>query len=253
MEAETADYSRPERYQPDPTPREMTQRERDSLREFKAAEEQAQREADAPRIAAERAAAEHVEQLRSEQEETLRLLRAVERERIATNTDDEFVIDPATIGESAAVAVAKLEAWHAAQSTEFLASNPQYLRCPENEQAIIAYIERNAPGLKLLSATQMTAAYRRLRDLGLLKERPAPVTPAPPTVEHRTERKPAPQPTNPLDEVVDGWEIDGSAPRRWTGRELERLSADDYRRAMRLYKADLELPNIGPGPSLRPR
>jgi hypothetical protein len=252
MEVETQGYERPERYAPTPGPAEMSNRERRSLAAWREEQEAEQRALDAPRLEAERKNAERVEQLHTEQESTLRQLHSVARENVLNLPDEAFQIDPATIGESATVPVAELDAWHAAQSTQFLADNSQYLRCPENEAAILGYIERNAPGLKLLSAKQLTDAYRRLRDLGLLKERPAPVIkPAPQPAEHRTERKPAPKPTNPLDEVVEGWQVDGSAPRLWTGRELERLSGDDYRKALRLYKADLELPNTGP--SVRPR
>ncbi|MBW4039201.1 MAG: hypothetical protein HIU91_10065 [Acidobacteria bacterium] len=251
MQAETQDYERPSKYAPKPGPKVMTQRERDSLREFREAEEAEQRAADAPRIAAEREQAERIVQLQEENVAALRQLRAVERERVLNLPDEEFRIDPSTVGASGAVPLDKLASWHAAQSTQFLADNPQYYRCPENEKAIIAYIERNAPGIKLLSAVQLTAAYRRLRDLGLLRERPAPVMPEPEPVERLSPPPPVEKPVNPLDELVDGWEIDGSAPRKWTGRELERLSGDDYRRALRLYKADLELPNVGP--SVRPR
>lgn len=246
MEAETADWERPTKYAPTPTKHVvMSERERMELRAFKEAEEAERAAADAPRLEAERKQVELIAELQEEQQRTLRQLHSLERERVATGRDDAFQIDPATIGEG--IPIGQIDAWHAAQSTQFLADNPSYFPCKENEAVIIAYIERNAPGLKLLSAVQLTAAYKRLKEFGLLKEKPAPVvqpTPQPARVNLAIEREQPKEDPN----VEHGWDWTTGQPMTLTARQVLLLSAEDYRRFKKLDKAALELPNVGPGP-----
>lgn len=169
MAAETEDWERPTRYAPTPDPYQpMSERERLALRERREAEEAAQREAERPA----RENAERIAALQAEQENTLRQLHAIQRERIATGKDEEFSVDPATIGEANAVPPEELPAWQSAQFAEFLKANPDYYRCDENASAVADYLERNAPGLRLISAVQLTAAYKRLDEFGLLQQRP---------------------------------------------------------------------------------
>ncbi len=82
MEADAEGYERPTKYAPTPGPREMTQRERDSLREFRKAEEAVEYERQRPIREAEEQAAQRTLELVDEQQTTLRQLRAVERERV---------------------------------------------------------------------------------------------------------------------------------------------------------------------------
>ncbi len=232
MASETEGYERPTRYAPEPVADiVMCERDRLSLRDWREAEEAEEQERQRPSREAERKRAERIAELQEEQQSTLRQLRAIERQRIATGKDeDAFQIDPATVGESAAVPKDKLNSWHGAQMTEFLANNPTYFRCKENEDAMVAYLERNAPGLKLVSAAQLTAAYRRLRDLGLLREKPLPVVkPMQQPVEHTVAPKQPSEPTGP--QTFTGRDYETGLEREFTAREVDRMSSDEYRRA----------------------
>ena len=242
MEAETEGYTRPVKYAPTPAPPVMRERDRLEIRAFNEQEAAEQRAADAPRLEAERRNAERVAVLQSEHQNTLRQLRSLERERVSTGEDDAFQVDPDTVGPNNGIKPDQVASWQAAQFTTFISNNPGYYRCDENGAAISDYLERNCPGLKLISAKQLEAAYKRLSEFGLLKERPAP-TPKPAPVQS----KPAPaEPKKPKAELIDGWDITSGEPRKWTPRELDRLSSTDYRRALRLYKEDLALPSVGP-------
>jgi hypothetical protein len=225
----------------------MSERDRISLREFREAEEAARRAADAPRLEAERKQAKRIAELQSEYENNTRKLQSTIRERVTTGKDEAFQIDPET---TKPIPTAQVEQWHKEQMAKFLADNPTYFPCRENEDAMVGYLDRNAPDLKLVSAAQLTSAYTRLKEFGLLKERPAPV-PAPMvrSTPVKVNLTITPEtPTQPTDGLVDGWDLVSGEPRKWTQRELDHLSADQYRRALRLYKAALSLPNAGPGP-----
>lgn len=217
------------------------------LRQRRDQEERAALDAiEAPRREAEQ---KRIAELQTEQENTLRQIHALRRERIANGVDDEFEIDPATLpGEGrGGIPADRVKEWQAAQFTEFLTSNPGYYRCDENGNALTEYLTRNCPGLRLISARQLTAAYKRLSEFGLLKERPAPKL-----VEQQPKQRvnlgDEPPPKPPQEEFIDGWDLVTGEPRRWRPRELDRLSSDDYRRALRLYPDQLTLPNVGPGP-----
>lgn len=61
------------------------------------------------------------------------------------------------------------------QVPKFLADNSNYFACPENAAAITTWAKRH--GLVYMSALQMKVIASRLRDMGLLKERPVEVRP----------------------------------------------------------------------------
>lgn len=242
MEAETSNYERPERYSPKPSEHlVMTERERLSIREHQEAEEAERRRLDAPRIEAERESAERIAQAEEQFKETASKLAAIERDRIATGTDDQFVIDPATIGDANSVPQSQVKAWHSAQFAEFLKANPDYFQCPENATAISDYLERNSPGLKLLSAAQLTAAFKRLNEFGLLKQRPAQQQPIEqPT---RVNLDIAPEPSKPVTgpKMYKGRDYATGLEREFSEREVNRMGSLEFQRAFEVIPTVSEL------------
>jgi hypothetical protein len=237
MEAESEGWERP---------LSLAEKEGRKLRERREREALAEREAvEAPRREAEQ---RRIAELQAEQERTLRQLHAIERERVANGRDDQFFVDPATIGEANAVPPEKVAEWQAAQFAEFLTENPDYFKCDENAKALIDYIGRNAGELALLSAVQLTAAYKRLNEYGLMKQRPAPQPAEQPETVNLT-IAPAKAPSKPQPIMFDGWDEDGN-PRQYSEREVSRWSSEEMKKRLRLTAASgaLELPNIGPGP-----
>ena len=175
MDFETEGYERPTRYQPTPEPLEMTERQRLEIREFREAEEAAQRAADAPRMEAERLASEK----RAEAEEKERTRKERERaywaEWVQTDRDPNLFVTPELV--NASMPKAKAEEFTTQQASVF-ASEPEYAsyRTLENADVILAYLHRN--GVHIADVETIRAAFRRLRDLGLLKQKTAPA-PAP--------------------------------------------------------------------------
>ena len=89
------------------------------------------------------------------------------------------------------------------------------------------------------------AAFFRLRDLGIIQPNPKPESISAPVVEKRESKRT--KPTGP--EMEDGWDSSGN-PLRLTKKQVDYLSATEYRIFKRLDRDALEgsLPNIGPGP-----
>jgi hypothetical protein len=211
-------------------------RDSESARQFHTEEEQRERqraEADEKRQAAEQGQRE---------EERQKARKKLIAESITADIDPLFAgIDPATLAGRISVPVNKVTEWNRDQVHLFKKSCPGYFPCPENFDALVGYLQRNAPGLRLISAKQWEAAYRRLASLGLLKERPVVTSESEPERERAQtvvlEVGPPSDPNSP-DAVVDGWDLESGAPRKWTNRELDKLSSTDYRRALHLYSVD---------------
>jgi hypothetical protein len=222
------------------------------LRERRDQEARAEREAtEAPRRKAEQ---QRIAELQAEQERTLRQLHAIERERVANGTDDEFTVDPATVGKSNAVAPEKVAAWQQAQFSEFLQNNPGYYKCDANAKILTDYFERNVPGgLPLLSAAQLSAAYKRLNEFGLLKAKPAPAPAKPKLVpEFMLDYEPAKTPSKPEPVMFDGWDLETGEPRVYSEKEIQRMSSTQMAHALQMRaRGEMELPRIGPGPLTR--
>lgn len=243
MEAETADWERPERYAPTPSKHTvMSERERMELRAFKEAEEAAERERLRPIREAEQRAAE--EQAKREQRESDRKAKqaAYWKEAVETGPDPKLFVSPELA--TAEMKKSEAESHNLEQVNKFISTTPEYseFKSPDNAEKIIAYLSKN--GVNIFDVPTLKAAFHRLRDLGIVTPRPAPEPP--PAMTPAPKRTTAPKPINPKDEIVDGWELDGSAPRKWTQRELDRLSATDYRRALRIYKDALQLTQLSP-------
>ena len=239
MEAETADYQLPAS-RPNNTPKHvvMSERERAVLREHRReleAQEAAEREA---REAPIRAATEELNEIHNK-------LIALQRERLLSNIKD---VDAFADPDLATVRMTEEQAsnYNREQFNLYRAQHPDVYFDEILLGRMGSYFERNS--LRIISAAMIANVIERFKEAALLPERPTP-TPSQPY-----EPKPTVNLTiaAPKTELVDGWDLLSGEPRKWTPRELDRLSSDDYRRALRLYRADLELPNVGPSAGVRP-
>ncbi len=197
----------------------MKHRDLQSLQEFRREEAEREQHEREERERPVRAAQEQFNQ-------TARQLHATIRERILTQRDDEFRLDPAT---TRPIPIAQVPSWQKVQGEAFKAANPDYWPTPENEAVLVGYIERNHPGIKLVSARQLTEAYRRLSEFGLLQERSAP--------EHILEPTPEPvtvyaQPAEPTGQ--EGWDLKTGEKQFFTDYQIARMSADEFRKVFRL-------------------
>jgi hypothetical protein len=109
-------------------------------------------------------------------------------------------------------------------ANEFMRQHPDYYQSPTNAETITEYATRN--GIVIFDAFTLAGIARRLQDLGLLEEPPA-VQPEP-VIEQEPKRTPI-QP-----QMIVGRDIVTGAPKEWHPSELDRLSADDYRKALDL-------------------
>jgi hypothetical protein len=220
----------------------MLERDRIEIRKWKAqiaAEEAAQREAE------ERPVREAVERLN----ELHRKIYSTVRERILTMSDEdengnsECWIDPSVQGLQLEYNLAMK--CNAAEYESFLANNPWFWHDPEqfNMGQLFAYFARQRGTIEIFSAEMYLRAARRLAQYGILKERP-PEPPKPEPVEVNFDIDRSAEPPAP----IIGWDEQTGLEREFTQREVDRLSADQYRRIFRVKRSDMILPNAGPGP-----
>lgn len=100
-----------------------------------------------------------------------------------------------------------------------------------------AYFERN--GLRLISAAMLEAALQRFDEVGLVPQIQVPA----PKAQHPVRIGSSTRSIEP--EMIDGWDLVTGEPKKWTVRSLDKLSSEEYRRALRLYKDDLQFPYVG--------
>jgi len=177
-------------------------------------------------------------------QETHRQLRAVEAERV-TKMRDENVF----MGELAGARMTQDEA--AANNKkavdQFLLECFEYekYRTDATRDTMLSYLDRN--GVNLWSVAILRAAFTKLRDLRLLTEKPPAPEPEQPV--HDKEFPVNETPKEP--ETFQGWDPDTDEPITLTKRQVNLLSADQFKAIFRLRRADLVLPNLGPGSGRR--
>jgi hypothetical protein len=199
-----------------------------------------QEKRDAPRKAAEAKVAEFEAQL----QENHRKLRQLEAEKIQKQRDEAL-----DLGELSGATMTKAEADanNEREANLFVAQCPEYApyKTDENRDKILKYLV-DVNGVHIWSVKILKDAFCRLRDLGLLTEKPAPVPAARPV--HDTEVIPE-TPKEP--ETFQGWDPNTDEPITLTKRQVNLLSSEEYKAIFRLRKSDLALPMIGPGAGRR--
>jgi hypothetical protein len=218
----------------------ISERDRQSLREaraFAAAEEAAEQELiEAPiRAATERLNVAHLGLFKVMQERITTL------EDVDENGVSLVWIDPGYVGielpRSTAAAV------NVDNFVEFVRKTPWYWNIPENGTILTQYLLRN--GVEIASPEMYRRAALRLREYHLLKERPPAPEPEPPQERPFVNLRVSPSAEPP---TYTGWDDATGEEREFTQREVDRMSADEYRRTFRVKRSDMILPQTGPGP-----
>lgn len=206
----------------------MSDRERQSIRRHQAEIAELERAEREERERPIREAETHLK-------ETANALAKVYRARLLGEVPDpDRYIDPATNGMILTQEAA--DKYNSAEARKYRAQNPDFYFTDELFDSISSYLDRNE--IRLVSATMLSALIERYREAGLLPERPAP----------EPEPEPTPEPTQPaIPQTFRGFDPETGAEREYSAREVNRMSSEQYRRAFRIYAADLALPNVGPG------
>jgi hypothetical protein len=130
-----------------------------------------------------------------------------------------------------------LETWQRSQFGAFLTANPGFFQCSENSDAIAEYLNRNCPGLRLISAKQLTDAFKRLNAYGLLKSRPTVAPKAAPVARRTTEES---APAEPSEEFMIGRDLQNGGTKLYPMWEVNRMSSETMRR---IFPSSLARPN----------
>ncbi|MFL6437713.1 MAG: hypothetical protein ACJ71Q_09050 [Terriglobales bacterium] len=154
---------------------------------------------------------------------------ASEREQVLNGHDPQLYLAPELVG--AHMGEDKARKFNAEQAKRFRENTPEYFPSNENLNVLVDYFDRNA--IPIINEAMFRAAWERLRSFGAIQERPEPEPE--PVPELRSE----PQPES----VVDDGTMVGIDPltgleRRYTAREIGRMSSYEFKRAF-----DLNLEN----------
>jgi hypothetical protein len=218
----------------------MLERDRIALRQAKAeiaAQEAAEREAE------ERPIREATAQLNETHRELFKVMqeRLLQMEDVDGNGVSQVYVEQGYIGLAMDWGLAM--ALNADNYKEFLRDNSSwYWHDPaqNNMRQLFGYLERNS--VFISSPEMLKRAALRLDYYHLLELRP-PEPPAPPRpyVNLTVEETPAPP-------TYTGWDEATGDERQFTQRQVDLMSADQYRRLFRVKRSDMILPNSGPGP-----
>jgi len=113
------------------------------------------------------------------------------------------------------------------QGELFVEHNPDYYPCSSNVNNIREYLI--AQNISIPNEEVLKAAWLRLRELGLIEERPAP--------EPEPELTPLEEPPSetPGDYEISGFDPETGEPRKFTQREIWRMDSATYRKAFKAW------------------
>lgn len=190
----------------------------------------------------ERIRQERIDAIAQQVQTTANKIAQLQRDQIGKGVDDEWNlrrIDPECC--EITMTVAQADSYNREQYRLFTASTPNWYPTSENIETMQGYLSRNGCS-SIVSEKMLTAAFRRLDAYGLLDHRPAPEPARQPKVTPSVDVRPAPaQPKRR--ESEEGYDLRTGERRMFTPYEIDRMSADEYRRVFRVYKGDLVLPN----------
>jgi len=95
-----------------------------------------------------------------------------------------------------------------------------------------------ANGFELVTCRMLERIIPRFQAAGLLPDRPAPAPAPAPVAAPVWTAQPDSKPTS-----IKGWNVVDGEPTTYTTRQLERLSAEDYRRALHIHTAAIVQPH----------
>jgi hypothetical protein len=111
-------------------------------------------------------------------------------------------------------------------ATQFVKENPEYHATMNNFETIVSYLTTNSVVIPTEDCFRL--AWLRLRELGMIEERPAPAK-EPETVTQPSEPIPAET------ELVDGFDLETGEPRRYSQAEIWKMSSGDLKKAFRMW------------------
>jgi hypothetical protein len=179
---------------------------------------------------------EKIDKVASEYKQKLNAIAMLERDQIAEGVDDQFDlrrIDPACC--EVRMSAAQADRYNADEYRLFVADTPGWFNTPANLDVVQRYLT-NQGCESIVSSKMLKFAFNRLDSYGLLEHRQAPQ----PVVQQQprqpavvtTERAPAvPKPR----ESEEGWDLSNGERRMYTPYEIDRMSADEFKRIFRLY------------------
>lgn len=162
--------------------------------------------------------------------ETANQLAQVMRERIQSGRDNEFSPDAAVA--KATMSTADASRFNTEQVRVFAANNPDFYPSEGNREILFSYLLRN--GIQIANAETFQRAFQRLRDYGLLESAPAPEPIPEPEPEPTPELEPAPN-------GMQGFDLATGESRFYTDYEVNRMGAEQFRRAFRMTASDQRL------------
>jgi hypothetical protein len=160
--------------------------------------------------------------------ETHRKLYELEKAEIETGRPDQAWAWPqSAVGLNMSVGAAREFAKREGEA--FVAANPSYFPSKKNFETIVNYL--SAQGVVIPTRDCFAQAVERLQHFGLLEERPAP-SPEPTPV---AQAQPIEETEAPPSDLVDGWDIETGQPRKYSEREINRMSSDEFKKAFKMW------------------
>ncbi len=165
----------------------------------------------------------------------------VQRSNLLDIRDPDFFISPNLIGAEMELSAA--QHFNGVEGDAFLRENPDYYPSSKNGELLLGYMERN--GCSIIDRNMWKVAVDKFRAVGLLEEWPQP-EPVPITEPVQVEPDLDSLPRLPLsyqrpsgwkresDGSQEGYDLNTGEPRVYTALEIERMTADEYKRAFRL-------------------
>jgi len=180
-----------------------------------------------------------IKQATAQLERTAGELMRVQRSNLIDIRDPDFFVSPDL--EGAKMELSAAQHFNGVEGDAYLRGNPDYYPSQKNAELLLGYMERN--GCTIIDRHMWKVAVDKFRAVGLLEERPEPETVAEPVQVEPDLDFPSRLPLsyqNPSgwkresDGTQEGYDLSTGEPRAYTAFEIERMTADEYKRVFRL-------------------
>ena len=162
--------------------------------------------------------------------------------------DVDIWIDPMVAGAS--MPISEAQNHNVYHIRLFAEEHPNIAATERNAELIVNYFAKNDIGI--FTCSMIEKLHEKLEEAGIgFDEKPAPEPEQ--NAPDYSKRPDVPlriaPPVTPAPVVYEGFDLDTGEPRTYTAREIDKMSADDMRKALQMTtRGELELPRIGPGP-----
>ena len=163
----------------------------------------------------------------------------VQRSNLLDIRDPDFFASPGL--ENITMEMEAAQRFNREEAAGFVRENPDYFPSQKNFELLASYMERN--GCTIIDRAMWKAAVQRFKAVGLLDERTEPETVVEPVqVEpdvNSLPRLPLSHQTQAAwrrdtDGSQEGFDLNSGEKRMYTSFQIDRMTADEYRRAFRL-------------------